>query len=104
MKSRLLFLQSYIPSEFLSREPIPVWFLDSEGRGWGYRAFKATLMESQADDIADAFQALAEDDSRNPDIMKSFANQSRGPHNAIIIGHYRQSSPVCSLYIASYWI
>lgn len=82
------------------RDPVPVWLLDGDCLGWGYRTAKAQWMEDLGWDISCAFERLAMYDINNLVVKKECQGGARGDHDPIIIGHYRQSAKVrmCLLF------
>lgn len=81
-------------SYIILRDPVPVWLLDGDSLGWGYRTAKAPWLEALGPDIACAFERLAMYDINNLAVKKECKGGTRGDHVPIIIGHYRQSAKV----------
>lgn len=73
---------------------MPLWLLDSELRGWGYRATQSQWLLLQSDEFHTLVLDLIGPDLRSPSVKKKHVKGLRGVHDPVIIGHYRQSTDV----------
>lgn len=72
---------------------------DANGQIFAYRAFWAQWLADLADDIAAAQELLLGKDLANPKLKARCRNGARGDHFPCIIGHYRQSMRVRSVFL-----
>jgi len=72
----------------------PTWFLDFENRVFLFRSAPAQWLEARAADLHTANTRLLGSALSCPREAKKFSGQTRGPHFACVMGHYRQYSKV----------